>query len=117
MSSRHLYDDGVLLEVCGSLSGLVPAATARANPYDFDRLGVATGDAVRVRSGRGSLVVEALADAGVPRGVLCVGFNLDSGRRTGTTGGGAAGALIRSGEMVVDVRLETLPAGDGGGGA
>ena len=54
-----------------------PTAVVRANPYDLDRLGVATGDQVRVRSARAALV---LAGRGrrraCPRGVVAVDFNL-----------------------------------------
>ncbi len=106
VSGRHLYDEGVLLEVCPSLGALADRATARANPYDLDRLGLTTGGHVKVRSARGSLVLETVADAGVPRGVVTIGFNLGVAGEAGGTGGAAA--LIGAGEAVVDVRLESL---------
>ena len=86
VSSRQLYDRGIALAGSPSLAGLVPTAVARANPYDLDRLGLTTGDPVRVRSARGSLVLPADADAGVPRGVVAVDFNLPLG---GAEGSGA----------------------------
>ena len=57
-----------------------PTLVARANPYDLDRLGATTGDRVKVRSARGELILPAEADAGVPRGVVAIDFNVP-GRR------------------------------------
>jgi NADH-quinone oxidoreductase subunit G len=101
VSTRRLYDGGSAVSHSPSLAGLVPAAVARANPYDFDRLGVTTGDRVRLRSARGSLVLEAETDAGVPRGVVAVDFNVPSPD-------GTAATLIDAAEPVTDVRMESL---------
>jgi NADH-quinone oxidoreductase subunit G len=100
-SPRRLYDAGVLLEVAGDLATLAPPPQVRANPADLERLGLGTGDAVRIRSARGSLVLDAVAADDVPRGVVEIGFNLVDGA------GGGASALISADEPVVDVRLET----------
>ncbi|HUY21356.1 MAG TPA: NADH-quinone oxidoreductase subunit NuoG [Acidimicrobiales bacterium] len=122
VAPRHLYDGGVFVEACASLAALAPPATVQANPYDLDRLGVTTGERVRVRSARGALVLRAVADDGVPRGVASIGFNLAAtaaasdgdGATAGTAGEAAAtvfagaSALIDAGDPVVDVRLETL---------
>ncbi|MGH9019149.1 MAG: molybdopterin dinucleotide binding domain-containing protein, partial [Acidimicrobiales bacterium] len=99
VSGRRLYDGGVLLGACPGLGALVPAATVRANANDLEKLGVGDGGAVRVRSGRGQVVLDAVVDGSVPRGVVAVDFNL--GGRAG------AGSLIDGREPVVDVRLET----------
>ncbi len=107
VSTRNLYDEGVLLEVSEALASLAPPATARVHPGELDRLGVASGGRIRVRSARGALQLEAVADPGVPRGVLAIGFNL------GAADGGAA-SLIDSGEPVVDVRLESTASPAGG---
>jgi len=98
---RTLYDDGVLLEACTSLAGLVPPASVRANPADLGRLGLGSGDRVRVRSARGALVAAAAPDDSVPRGVASIAFNLDVG------GDAGAASLIDAGQLVTDVRLET----------
>jgi len=45
------------------------------NPYDFDRLGVANGDQVRVHSPRAEVTAEITADDGVPRGSASLRFN------------------------------------------
>jgi anaerobic selenocysteine-containing dehydrogenase len=106
VSTRRLYDHGVLLQSCRSLAPLAPAATVRAHSSELGRLGVTTSDRVRVRSSRAAAEFEAVADDGVPRGVLCIDFNL-----VGDDGGvdhGGASALIDVSEPVVDVRLETL---------
>ena len=88
-----------------SLTPLVPTLTARANTYDLDRLGATTGDQVRLRSARGTLVLTAHADAGVPRGVVAVDFNVPDGSDTPAN---AASVLIDSRTPVTDVRMESL---------
>ena len=114
VSSRQLYDGGIALAGSPSLAGLVPTAVARANPYDLDRLGLTTGDPVRVRSARGSLVLPADADAGVPRGVVAVDFNLPLGTAADGPDAGADGVanaaavLIDAADAVTDVRMESV---------
>ncbi|MGH9070052.1 MAG: NADH-quinone oxidoreductase subunit NuoG [Acidimicrobiales bacterium] len=95
---RSLYDQGTLLQACGSLASLSAPPRLRVNPYDLDRLGKATGDQVRAHTARAATVVEVLADAGVPRGSAVLGFNLR---------GGGAGDLIDATTPVTDVRLES----------
>jgi anaerobic selenocysteine-containing dehydrogenase len=112
VSGRRLYDGGVLLGACESLAALVPAAAVRAHPLDLEKLGVSHGGRVRVRSARGDVVLDAVADETVPRGVASVDFNLAGDGGAGSDGGAAndraaAGALIDSREPVVDVRMET----------
>jgi NADH-quinone oxidoreductase subunit G len=102
VAPRRLYDSGVLLEMSGSLTALAGTPEVRVNPADLERLGLGTGSAVRVRSARGSLVLDAVAADDVPRGVVEIPFNLVDGA------GGGAGTLIDVGQPVVDVRLETL---------
>jgi hypothetical protein len=98
VTRRRLYDKGTLVQACPSLADLAPAPALRANPYDLDRLGVQTGGRVRVRAGQ-ALVMEALADTDVPRGVAVVDLDLaDEG----------AEDLIDSARAVTDVRLETI---------
>jgi NADH-quinone oxidoreductase subunit G len=103
VSSRKLYDGGIALAGSPSLAALVPTAAARANPYDLDRLGLTTGDPVRVRSARGSLVLPADADDAVPRGVVAVDFNIPLA--DGTAG---AAVLIDAAAVVTDVRMESV---------
>ncbi len=105
VATRRLYDAGSSVTGSPSLTPLVPALVARANPYDLDRLGAKTGDQVRVRSARGELVLAAEADGGIPRGAVAVDFNVPHG--TGTPGNAVA-TLIDSRNTVTDVRLESV---------
>ncbi|HXQ76531.1 MAG TPA: NADH-quinone oxidoreductase subunit NuoG [Acidimicrobiales bacterium] len=111
VSGRVLYDDGVLLGACGSLGTLVPVAGVRAHPHDLEKLGVGEGGPVRVRSARGDVVLDAVADATLARGVVSIDFNLAAGEGVGAgTGDGGpvvAAALIDSRQPVVDLRMET----------
>ncbi len=98
VATRKLYDQGVAVQQSPSLAGLAPGSILRINPYDFDRLGVAAGDQVRLHSSRADLRAEIAADPGLPRGAASVYFNqsdLD------------AGSLIDSTAPVTDVRVET----------
>jgi NADH-quinone oxidoreductase subunit G len=105
VATRRLYDAGSSVTGSPSLTPLVPPLVARANPYDLDRLGAATGDRVRVRSARGELVLPAEADPGVPRGAVAVDFNVPVGPETP---GNAVATLIDSRNPVTEVRLESV---------
>jgi anaerobic selenocysteine-containing dehydrogenase len=99
VATRSLYDGGTLVQHCPSLAQLSRSTRLRANPHDLSRLGVTTGDLVRVTSQRAGLILEAVSDAGVPRGSAAVDFNQP---------GEGAGDLIDAAEAVTDVRLETV---------
>jgi predicted molibdopterin-dependent oxidoreductase YjgC len=105
VSGRRLYDAGSSVTGSPSLTPLVPALVARANTYDFDRLGAKTGDRVRVRSARGELTLPAQADDNVPRGVVAIDFNVPGGE---SAPGNAVATLIDSRQPVTDVRLESV---------
>jgi anaerobic selenocysteine-containing dehydrogenase len=107
VAARRLYDRGRAVAASPSLSALSPAAVVCANPYDLDRLGAGSGDRVRVRSARGSLVLPAQPDAGVPRGVVAIDFNV-SAAEGGEGPANAVSVLIDGAEPVVDVRLESV---------
>ena len=100
VTTRRLYDDGALVEASESLAGLAGAAVARLHPEDHARAGVADGGRLRLRSGRGELLLDAVADPVVPPGVVQVPFNLD-----GDDGAGAS-ALVDAGAAVTDVTVE-----------
>jgi NADH-quinone oxidoreductase subunit G len=104
VAGRRLYDAGSSMTGSPSLTPLVPALVARANPYDLDRLGAVTGDRVKVRSARGELVLGAEADDGVPRGCVAIDFNVPSAESPGN----AAATLIDSRQLVTDVRMESV---------
>ena len=104
VSMRRLYDSGAAVSHSASLVPLVHAATARANPYDLDRLGARGGDAVTVRSARGELTLPCEPDGTVPRGVVAVDFGLPA--QDGTRN--VAATLVDAAAAVVDVRLESV---------
>ena len=99
VSSRVLYDGGVMAGATPSFGPLVRPAVLRVNPYDRDRIGVADGAAVRVTSARGQLDVPVQVDAGVPAGTASLGWNLP---------GSAAAALIDADATVTDLRVESI---------
>ncbi|MGH7735527.1 MAG: molybdopterin dinucleotide binding domain-containing protein, partial [Gemmatimonadales bacterium] len=100
-ATRRLYDDGALVEASGALAALVPVAAARVHHAELERLGVPSGGQVRLRSARGSVTLEALADDRVPQGVVHIFFNVEGGDSAG------ASALVDAAAAVTDVRLET----------
>src|SRR6202042_3863436 len=100
VATRRLYDAGSSVTGSPSLTPLVPPLVARANPYDLDRLGADAGDRVKGRSARGELVLEAEPDAGVPRGVVAIDFNVPGGE---SLPGNAVATLIDSRRPVTDV--------------
>ncbi len=109
VAGRRLYDAGSSVTGSPSLTPLVPALAARANPYDLDRLGAKTGDRVRVRSARGELTLPAHADDGVPRGVVAIDFNVPAERpQPADAVGNAVATIIDSRQPVTDVRLESV---------
>ena len=105
VAGRRLYDAGSSVTGSPSLTPLVPALVARANPYDLDRLGASTGDRVKVRSARGELILSAESDEGVPRGVVAIDFNVPGGE---SAPGNAVATLIDHRQLVTDVRLESV---------
>ena len=99
VSGRHLYDGGTLLAHSPSIANLAEPATVRINPVDFDKLGIADGEEVRVTSARGSITLPVHRDRAVPVGVAIVPFSQP---------GVGGGDLIDSAQAVTDVRLETV---------
>ena len=98
VATRKLYDQGTLLAEAPALADLAPGSIVTVNTYDFDRLGVAAGDRVRMQTSRASLTAEIAADDGVPRGSASVVFNQP---------GLHVAALIDASERVTVVRVET----------
>jgi hypothetical protein len=99
VATRTLWDNGVLVQSSPSLVSLPPALRLRVNPYELDRLGVQSGAQLRVISPRARMVLDVLADAGVPRGSAALVFNLP---------GDGAADLIDATSPVTDVRIETV---------
>ena len=106
VASRTLYDGGTQVVASPALDELRPDAVAYVNPYDLDRLGVTTGDEVRLRSPKASLVIEVKADEGTLRGTVAMEFaTIVLGSEVHTN---AVASLIDAGTLVTDVRMESL---------
>jgi NADH-quinone oxidoreductase subunit G len=105
VAGRTLYDAGALVSRSPSLAALAQGPRLRANPADLGRLGVKTGDRIRVTSARTSLVLDVVADPHVLRGSAVLVFN--------APGEGAA-ELIDASQPVTDVRIETVKPGPSG---
>jgi NADH-quinone oxidoreductase subunit G len=99
VSAHKLYDGGTLVQHSPSLAPLAVGGVVHVSPYDLDRLGLTSGDAVRVSSSRGAITIAAEADLAVPKGVAVLAFD--------QPGAGAAD-LIDVSATVTDIRLETI---------
>ncbi len=73
--ARTLYDGGVLLQHCPSLSGQAPGAFAYLTPDHAASIGVGEGDAVSFQMGEGSLTLPVRLDPTLHKGTVYVPFN------------------------------------------
>ena len=99
VSSRVLYDDGVMARATPAFASLVRPVELRLNATDRDRIGVADGDRVRVTSARGQLELAIRADPGVTAGTAVLAWNLP---------GTGANTLIDAVASVTDLRVESI---------
>jgi anaerobic selenocysteine-containing dehydrogenase len=95
--NRTLYDAGTDLSHCESSAGLAPRGVVRLSPADASPVGITTGSRVVLSSPHGSLSLDAVVDAAVPKGSAALRHNLV---------GADAGQLIDAGDVVCDVRVE-----------
>lgn len=98
VAARTLWDEGVTINMSPSLRNLAKHGIVRVNPHELERLGIASGDDVRVRGAKGNQVYKAIADPRVPRGSVAMWFNVP---------GADAADWIDGNSPVTDVRLET----------
>lgn len=96
---RTLYDRGTQTTACESLAGLAEGGVVRISRGDASRLGVDNGTTVRLSSKRASVEGRIEIDERVARGVAAVAHN-----RAGLD----VRSLVEMGELVTDVRIETL---------
>jgi formate dehydrogenase major subunit len=68
------WHTGAMTRRASVLDALEPSPTACLNPATLARLGIAPGDALRVATRRGSIVLTARADAGVQADVVFIPF-------------------------------------------
>jgi predicted molibdopterin-dependent oxidoreductase YjgC len=108
VTRRTLWDGGTQVQSLPALAGLHPEPRLVVHPSVLADLGTADGEVVRVVSSRGSLVIAATGDYGLPPGSVVVPWNLP---------GAHAGDLIDAGNPVTEVRVETVsPEGGVGDG-
>jgi NADH-quinone oxidoreductase subunit G len=100
VSARKLYDRGAVVQHCPSLAHLAPRTRLRMSSHDLDRLGVRTGDRVKVSSPRASATTEVEVDDDLPRGSAALTFN--------GPGDADAADLIDATQPVTEVRVETV---------
>jgi len=101
-ASRRLYDRGMAMLGSPALSELTATTRLHVHHADLDRLGVDTGDRVRVTGSGVSVEMSVVADDDVPRGVAEVPVNTvdDDGQNV-------LARLVTRPELVSLVRLET----------
>ena len=68
------WHTGAMTRRASVLDTLEPEAVASLSPRDLERLGVTSGERVRIRTRRGAIELAARADSGVPEGMVFVPF-------------------------------------------
>ncbi|HKQ95766.1 MAG TPA: formate dehydrogenase subunit alpha [Aestuariivirgaceae bacterium] len=68
------WHTGAMTRRASNLDAIEPSPTAQLNPLTIRRLGIAAGDMVRVTSRRGSVMLQARAEEGVPENVVFIPF-------------------------------------------
>jgi len=121
---RALYDAGTLVAASPSLAPLAGPQRLSVHPAALATLGLGDGSEVRVRSGRGDVVVVAEADPTLERGVVVLTSHLAAEPAPGAGAGAgrqpedarprtsAGCGLVDAAATVTDVRLETVSAPD-----
>ena len=98
VSTRTLYDGGVLVAKTPAFGPLVRTAELRINHTDRDRIGVADGDTVRVTSATGQMDLAVRADNTIEPGTAVLPFNLP---------GHESAQLIDASAAFTDLRVES----------
>ncbi len=96
---RKLYDKAIGTVTSPALSQLAPGARITIHPLDLDRVGAPIGSNVKVSNAHSSVVLPVFVSDSVPRGSAVVPFNQP---------GADIRELIRHGESIVDVRIESV---------
>jgi formate dehydrogenase major subunit len=68
------WHTGAMTRRASNLDAIEPSPTAQLNPLTIRKLGIAAGDMVRVTSRRGSVMLQARAEEGVPENVVFIPF-------------------------------------------
>ena len=99
IATRRLYDNGAAVVASPALAALIAPFTVRANGYDLDRIGVTTGDVVRVVTPRGSFESTVTVDRSVTRGTVEIPSHAGNAD--------AASQLFDADAVVTELRLES----------
>ncbi|MDP7068753.1 MAG: NADH-quinone oxidoreductase subunit NuoG [Acidimicrobiales bacterium] len=99
VSGRKLWDAATATVHSPSLQALAQAPALKVHPNDLQRLGILSGDDVRVISTRSTETVTVIADENIRRGTAMLPFNQP---------GGGANRFIDADAAVNDIRIETL---------
>ena len=83
-SARTMYDDGVICQQGPSIGKLAPGAAAHLNPADAKKLGVASGNLVKLSALTEEAELPVLVDGSLPDGVVYVPFNQPGGPHFGS---------------------------------
>ena len=97
VARRPMWDGGVTVQRSPSLAGLHPELVLSLNPSDLAQVLPGGQGRVRVSTARGGTVLNAQADARVPRGTAVMAFNLPEG---------GAGALVDAAAEYTEVVVE-----------
>jgi NADH-quinone oxidoreductase subunit G len=96
---RKLYDRAVGTITSPALANLATGVSITIHPLDLERVGAAIGANVRVSNAHSSIVLPVQSNEKVPRGTAVIPFNQP---------GADVRELIRHGDSVVDVRIESM---------
>lgn len=97
--SRKLYDMAVGTVTSPAMAELAPGAGVWVHSLDMERVGVAEGSSVKVSNSHSSIVLSLHVSDDIPRGTAFVPFNQP---------GADVRELIRRGDDIVDVRIESM---------
>jgi NADH-quinone oxidoreductase subunit G len=97
--SRKLYDRAVGTITSPALVNLATGASITIHPLDLERVGAAVGANVRISNAHSSIVLPVQSNEKVPRGTAVIPFNQP---------GADIRELVRHGDSVVDVRIESM---------
>ncbi len=73
--SLYQYHTGTMSRKVQGLNVLRPEELVEINPADAEKLGIATGDTVKVASRRGEITAKALVTPVSPKGVISMTFH------------------------------------------
>jgi NADH-quinone oxidoreductase subunit G len=99
---RALFDEGTLVQTSSSMAGLATEPVLAIHPGELAKLGLNSGDQIRIRSARGAVVMRVSADVGVDRHVVAARFTQDP------SVAGDIASLLDASTQATDVRMETV---------